>query len=194
MASVGPTYGVRLLVLTELNQDGSDKTGAKVVRVTTPQQVSFDPQIIEGSRQELRGGDGLVATVEDDDVLVGMNATFQDAVLDFEAMAMIGGGTLVGTPPNYTGYIPNTVAQEKANPRLPFKAEIYAAEYAEGSQDSSDVVGYVKVTLWNAKGRIPTFAQQDRNFAVPSYTIKSRENKAQSKPAFTIDKVANLPA
>lgn len=194
MAGVGPTYGVKLLVLTELNADGSEKVGGKVVRITTPQQVSYDPQIIEGSRQELRGGDGVVATVEDDDILVGMNATFQDAILDFEAMAMIGGGTLVGTAPDYTGYIPPTIAEQKANPRPPFKAEIYTAEYAEGAQDASDIVGYIKVTLWNAKGRIPTFAQQDRTFVVPSYTIKGRENKAQMKPAFTIDKVANLPA
>lgn len=142
----------------------------------------------------MRGGDALIATVEDDDVLAGMNANFQNATLDFEAMQLLGGGSLVGTSPNYTGYVPPTLAQEKSSPRLPLKVEIYAAEYAEGSQDSSDVAGYVKVTLWNAKGRIPTFTQQDRNFAVPSYTIKSRENKAQSKPAFTIDKVANLPS
>lgn len=190
---MGPLYGVRLLVLTELNQDGSDKAGARVVRIETPQQVGFDPQVIEGARQELRGGDHVVATVEEADTFVGVNATFQDAVLGYEAMQMIGGGTLVGTEGAYTGYIPPTVEEQK-NPRPPFKAEIYIAEYAEGSQDAADVVGYTKVTLWNCRGRVPSFSAQAQNFLVPSYTIKSRDNKAQSKPSFTIDSVANLPA
>lgn len=188
----GPLYGVRLLVLTELNQDGSEKVDGKVVRVETPQQVGFDPQISEGQRTELRGGDHLVAAVEEEDTFLGINATFQDAVLGYEAMQLIGGGTLVGTAPDYTGYIPPTLA-DQATPRAPFKAEIYIAEYEEGSQNQSDVAGYKKITLWNCKGRVPSFTAQDRNFLVPSYSIKSRDNNAQSKPSFTIDSVTNLP-
>lgn len=201
MAKVGPTYGVKLLVLTELEQDGSEKADGRVVRITTPQQVSYDPQVIEGSRQELRGGDSLKATVEDEDVLVGMNATFQDAVLDFEAMALLAGGTLVktGEAPNevITGYTPLTIAEQATTPRSPFKAEVYQAEYGDGAQDASDLVGYIKVTLHYAKSRVPSFSQQDRTFTVPSYTIKGRENKADSKnvlPAFEIERVATLPA
>lgn len=192
--AVKPTYGCRLVVLTELNADGSEKIGGKTVRIDTPQQVSFEPQITEGQNQELRGGDGLVAKIEEDDVLTGMNATFQDAVLNYEAMQLLAGGTLVGTAPDYTGYTPPTTAEQKANPTPPVKAEIYYAEYAEGSQLLSGMTGYQKVTLWFCKGTIPSWTQQDRNFGVPSYTLKSRENQAQNKPAFTIEDVATLPA
>lgn len=193
----GPRYGVRLLVLTELEAGGAEKTGGEVVRIETPQQVSFDPQIVEGAKQELRGGDRLYATVEEADTFAGINATFQDAVLNYEAMALVGGGTLIttGTEPNIevTGYNPPTLA-EQATPRAPFKADVYVAEYAEGVQESGDLVGYTKITLWNCKGSIPTFAAQDQNFLVPSYTIKSRDNKAQQKPSFTIENVTELPA
>lgn len=194
----GPLYGVRLLVLTELKLDGAKKTtGAKSVRIDTPQQVSFDPQITEGAKHEHRGGDRLIATIEELDKLTGMNATFQDALLSYEAMALIGGGTVqtTGVEPNIkaTGYTPPTLA-EQAVARPPFMAEVYIAQYSEGSQAESAIVGYTKVTLWNCLGNIPTFTAQDQNFLVPSYTIKSRDNLSQSKPSFTLDDVTELPA
>lgn len=198
---LGPTYGVKLMVLTELNQDGTTKADGAVVKITTPQQVSYDPQVIEGSRQEIRGGDRLLATIEDDDTLVGINATLQDAVLDFDAMKLLAGGSLIttGTEPNVTvtGWQPPTIADQATTPRPAFKAEIYQAEYAEGSQSDADMVGYVKVTLNYCKGRVPTFTQQDRTFSVPSYTIRSRENKGDPEnvlPAFQIEVVDTLPA
>lgn len=299
----GPLYGCRLLVLTELNADGTEKAPGteRVVRVEHPQQVGFEPQITEGQKQELRGGDGLVATVEDQDVFTGMNATLQDAILDLDALALIGGGAsapisaiaaalqvgtvaannailfrakaagaagnaisirlvdgaainvavvgnaititadvdadtaaevieavnahvgasalvvashvtgstgagiVVAVDParNLSGGVDATAGNEsyaaptiadQQTPRLPFRAEIYCTEYAEGSQDAADVTGYAKVTLWYCRGRVPSFTQQDRNFLVPSYQIKSKENKGQNKPAFSIEKVAALPA
>lgn len=193
----GPLYGVRLLVLTELEKGGAEKVDGKVIRVDTPQQVGFNPQIVEGAKHEQRGGDRLIATIEELDKLTGINATFQDAILNYEAMAMIGGGTAqtTGVEPDVevTGYIPPTLA-EQAEPRSPFKAEVFIAQYSEGSQTEGDIVGYTKITLWNCLGNIPTFTAQGQNFVVPSYTIKSRDNIAQSKPSFTMDDVTELPA
>lgn len=186
-----PTYSVCLLVLTELNQDGSAKTtDPKTLKVTTPQQVSFDPQIVEGQKQELRGGGKRIATVVEPDELTGINATLQNAVLKIEEMAMIGGGTITGTAPSQ-GYS----APKLGDPTpAPFKAEIYSPIYEEGEHHESDIKGYMKVTLWNCKGRVPSWVQQDRNFVIPSYTIKGLENTAQSKPSFEIDFVDALTA
>lgn len=193
----GARYGVRLMVLTELKLTGAEKTGGKVVKINTPQQVSFDPQIVEGSKQELRGGDRLYATIEELDTFTGVNATFQDAVLNYEAMELIGGGTVTttGVEPDIvvTGYTPPTLA-EQATPRAPFMAEVYIAEYSEGVQSAGSIAGYTKLTLWNCTGNIPTFTAQDQNFLVPSYNIKSRDNTAQSKPSFTLESVTELPA
>lgn len=193
----GPHYGVRLMILTELEKGGAEKVDGKVVRVDTPQQVGFNPQIVEGAKHEHRGGDRLIATVEEQDKLTGINATFQDALLNYEAMELIGGGQAVttGVEPDIevTGYIPPTLA-EQATARPPFKAEVYIAQYSEGSQAEADIVGYTKITLWNCTGSVPTFTAQGQNFVVPSYTIKSRDNTAQSKPCFTMDDVDELPA
>lgn len=160
----------------------------KEIRVATPQQVGFSPQITEGTKHEHRGGDRLIVTIEELDKLTGMNATFQDAILNYEAMALIGGGKTTAT-----GYEALTLA-EQAEPRTPFMAEVYIAKYAEGSQVESSIIGYTKVTLWNCTGNIPTFTAQDQNFLVPSYTIKSRDNMGQAKPCFSIDDVDSLPA
>lgn len=193
----GPRYGVKLMVLTELEVGGAEKTGGKVVKIDTPQEVSFDPQITEGSKQELRGGDRLLATVKEQDLLTGINATFKDAVLNYEAMEIIGGGKAIttGVEPDITvtGYEPPTLV-EQAAARAPFKVDVYVSEYAAGTHTEGDIAGYTKITLWNCAGKIPTFAAQGKAFMVPSYTIKSEDNDAQEKPCFTMDHAEALPA
>lgn len=183
----GPLYGVRLLVLTELDPDtGLPAQDVDPVWVTSPQQVGFEPQIIEGARQELRGGDRLIATVEEPDNFVGINATFNDATLNLEAMRLIGGGTVIDDE-----YIPPTVEEQAYKP--PFKAEIYVAQYEEGAQEVSDVTGYAKVTLERCIGRVPGFTAQGQNFLVPSFTLKARDNKKANKPCFSVSFVDSLP-
>ena len=183
-------YGVKLVVLTELNQDGSTKADGKVIKISTPQEVSYSPNIKEGSEQELRGGDKLIAVVKDEDELTSITATFKDAKLDIEAMALIGGGTVTGTGATAKYAAPKM----SETTRTPFKAEIYSARYADGSNAAGDIAGYTKVTLNYAKGKIPSFAQTDKAFAVPSYTIVGTDNRAQDLSCYSIERVAALPA
>lgn len=49
-------YGVRRVVLTELNQDGSAAVEGKTITIDTPQEVSYSPNIKEGAETEQRGG------------------------------------------------------------------------------------------------------------------------------------------
>ena len=183
-------YGVALMVLTELNQDGSTKAGGKTIRIESPQQVQYSPNIKEGQETELRGGDKLIATVKDADKLTSITATFQDAKLNLDAMAMIGGGTVTGT-----GATAKYAAPKMGDTtRTPFKAEIYSAVYGDGSNTSGDITAYKKMTLNYAKGRIPSFSQQDRTFMVPSYTITGTDNNSLDVGPFSIEEVASLPA
>ena len=156
------------------------------VRVEVPQQVGFEGQVIEGARQELRGGDRLVATIEEGDSFVGINSTFQDAVLSLDAMRIIGGGTVVGR-----SYVPPTLEEQAKKPA--FRAEIYIGEFAEGSQEVHDVVGFAKITLERCVGKVPSFTAQGQNFLVPSYSIKGRDNAKAGLPSFKIDFVDELP-
>ena len=183
-------YGVRRVVLTELNQDGSTKADGKVITISTPQEVSYSPNIKEGGETELRGGDKLIATVKDDDVLTSITATFKDAKLDIAAMALIGGGTVTGTGDTAKYAAPKM----SETTRTPFKAEIYSAIYGDGSNTAGDITAYAKVTLNYAKGKIPSFAQADKAFSVPSYTIVGTENGAQKLSCYSIERVAALPA
>lgn len=182
-------YGVALVVLTELKQDGSTKTGGKVVRIDSPQQVQYSANIKEGQETELRGGDRLITTVKEDDVLTSLTATFQDAKLNIDAMVLIGGGTVTGSGESAV-YDAPTMSDTS---RTPFMAEIYSTIYGDGAKTAGDIEGYKKVTLNYAKGRIPAFTQQDRAFLVPSYTITSTENSSTGKGPFSIETVASLP-
>jgi len=182
-------YGVRRVVLTELNQDGSTKVDGKVITINSPQEVSYSPNIKEGGETELRGGDKLIATVKDDDTLTSITATFKDAKLDIEAMALIGGGTVTGTGETAKYAAPKM----SETTRTPFKAEIYSARYADGSNTAGDIAGYTKVTLNYAKGKIPSFAQADKAFSVPSYTIVGTDNRSTQASCYGIERVAALP-
>lgn len=186
-------YGVKKVVLTELNADGTVKTGGLVVTVDTPQEVSFDPQVTEGNKAELRGGDKLIGSVQEADTLTGLTATFRDALLNYEAMKLLAGGTLIGTAPNYTGWEAPTLAQQAATPASPFKAEIYCSRYPKAAQMEGAQSGYTKVTLWYGKSRVPAYTMADRGFVVPSYTIKSMENAGLSKGPYSVEDVAALP-
>jgi hypothetical protein len=186
-------YGVRRIDLTQLETSGAAMTtGAKTVKLLDPQQVSFDPQIIEGQKTELRGGDKLLATVQEPDILDSVTASLQAATLDYVAMYLMQGGTLKGTEGSYTGWDAPLMADSTNKPA--FKAELYIARYQEGSQAQADVDGYIKITLWYCTGRIPSWSNADRGFAVPSYQIISRENGSQSKPCIAMEELTELPA
>lgn len=156
------------------------------VAITTPQQFGVTPQISDGQRQEGRGGDRLLAAIEDDDELLGMDLSFTDALLSGDAMALVTGGRY-----KYGDtFIPPKIGSVKPS----FQSEVYVARYAEASQHQSDVEGYILFAFYDCKGRIPTFTAQDRNFLVPQFAIKARENKKQGLPLFNWQKIDSLPS
>lgn len=179
-------YGCRLLVLTELDESTGlpPETSPSIVRIETPQQASITPVFAEGQTQELRGGDKLLAVIEDDPELRGLDITFSDALLNGEAMALIAGGTYEDK--KYT-------APSIGTARSPFQAELYVAQYEQASVNAGDVAGYIKFTFSYVKGRIPTFSAQDRAFMVPQFTLNCRENSTASKSIFEWEAVTTLP-
>lgn len=180
-------YGCKLMVLKELDPvTGLVKAvSPKTESFKTPQQASITPQWIEGQRQELRGGDGLLCVIEDDPNLVGVELGMTSAELPGEALAMLGGGTFAAgkyTAPKIGTVVPSV------------QVELYVARYAAGSQSDDNLVGYRKWTFYSAKGRVPTYTAQDRNFLVPQFTIRCKENVTADKAVFDFEDVAALPA
>jgi len=181
-------YGCKLLVVTVLDPvTGLPPTTNPVTAyIDTPQQFGVSPQFSEGQRQELRGGDRLIAVVEDDPQLIGVDLSFNDATLNGPAMAIIGGGEWDETEQKYT-------APAIGGVRPAFKADLYVAQFASASQNYDDLLGYIKFTFNYCKGRIPSFTAQDRSFLVPQFTITCRENNAADLRVFNWSKVATLP-
>ncbi len=180
-------YGCRLLRIAPLDADGGVPVAPVWTSIATPQQAGIQPQVSQGQTQELRGGDKLLAMITEDDEYTGMDLTFQDAELNGAAVAIISGGTWDAVAKKYT---PPALGAARAH----FVAELYVANYTEGSQHASDVAGYTKFTFPNCSGSLPQFTAQDRNYLVPQFNLKARDNKTDGLRFFDWTQVAALPA
>lgn len=178
-------YGCRLMIIKEIDPEtGLEKAAGKTARFETPQQAGITHQWIEGQRAELRGGDRLIATIEEQAELSGVELSFTNAELPGEALAMLAGGTYA------TGTYSAPRIGEQPKPVI---AELYVARYAEGNNDASAIVGYRKWTFWNVTGRVPNYTPQDRNFLTPQFAIRGKENVKADKPIYEWEDVESLP-
>lgn len=178
-------YGCRLMVVSEMDPTtGEKKDEGKVVVFETPQSANISNQWIDGQRQELRGGDRLVATIEEQDELAGVQVQFTNAEMPGDALALLGGGTYEGTkytPPRVGEVVP------------PVIVELFVARYGQGSQSEGSILGYRKWTFYHAKGRVPDYNAQGRNFMTPQFSINCTENQKADEPIYDFEDVANLP-
>lgn len=156
-------YGVRLVKVAKIAAGEPNWHS-----ILTPQQASWAYQTQAGSRVELRGGGRLLAAVEDDDELLGVDITFTDAAMDGPAWAIIDGGTWAASK-----YTPRALGVEPAG----FQCKIYQARYGERSQHQSGEAGFVVFTFPFCKGVVANLTQQDRQFTAPQFTIKARDSK-----------------
>lgn len=192
--SDGILYGCRRLDLTPISEDGSPDPDTTTVKIDVPQECGVEPQVQEGNEATLRGGDKLIAIIEDEDILTGINFTFTNAKLDAEEVQLIGGNGTIKTDAegNSIGYEAPTMEEQQTG-KTPFMAELYVAEYAEGASNKAALKGFVKFTLNYCKGSVPTFTSSDQDFLTPEFTIKARENKAQNLSVIHWEKVDQLP-
>ncbi len=91
----GYLRGVRGVLLTQLNADGSMPLVPEKWWVDTAQEVGIAAEVVAGESADLRGGDRLLLRIEEDDVIVGATLTFRDAKFDARASVYVGGGTLI---------------------------------------------------------------------------------------------------
>lgn len=175
-------YGLRLVRVAALDADGKVPTTPEWKTITTAQQFNITPQVQQGQSVELRGGDRLLATIQEKDKTTGMDITLQDAAIDLEVLPILVGGTYVpanpGPPAVDEHWIPAGIDEESPG----FIMEMYVARYAEGNQHSSDEVGYSKYVFNNCSATGPQHSHQDRQFASPQFTIKARDNQKETEP------------
>lgn len=192
-AKTGYLKGVRGLVLTPLNPDGSMPGSPTKHAIKTAQSASVEPETVEGESGELRGGDRVLARFEEHDVVVGVNITFTDARMDAMAAQIIAGGQLITQDDGsgnqqVIGYAAPTI-EEQAQ-RIPFQAELYVANFNK----SGGVDGFIKYTFPYCIGYAPSIEHQDQEWGTPEFEIRCRENPATGESYCRWEFVEQLPA
>lgn len=175
--AVEPIYGCRLLVVTPLDTTTFEPEAGGEHHLEVPQEASAEPDIEEGARNSLRGGDRLVGIIEEEDYLLGMNITFNNAELTPEALQIIAGaGSLIEEETEVVGYELPTF-DDQHDGRTPFQTQLYVARFAEGFNEREEVIGFYEFTFPFCKGRVPSISAAGQTFMVPSFTLEARENK-----------------
>ena len=187
----GYLRGVKGLLITPLEADGSMPATPVNYWVDTAQTVSIETEIVEGESSDLRGGDRVLTRVEDDDVIVGANLGFTNARFDAFLTEVIAGGTLitevVDGEEQVIGWEAPTIAEQ--GEKIPFQAKVYVQSYnAAGGKE-----GYLEYEFRYCKGNAPSVEHGDQEWGTPEFEIKARENPSTGKSVYAKAFVDELP-
>jgi len=189
----GYLMGVKGAILIPLNPDGSMPDTPERHPIKTTQNVGVEMEVVEGESTELRGGDVLLARVQEDDYVVAVNLTLTDARTDLVAEAIITGGQLITQDDGQGGQevigIAAPTIEQQRQGRPPFALEVYVANFNKsGGRD-----GWLKYTFPYCRGRAPNIEHQDREWGTPEFEIRAEENPATGESAYRKEFVDQLP-
>jgi len=188
----GYLRGVRGVMITELEADGSMPVAPSLYWVDTAQEVGIEAVVIAGESAELRGGDRLLLRLEEDDVISGATLTFRDARFDAKAATLIAGGNLITELENgdlrIVGWEAPTI-EEQAD-RIPFQAEVYVQSFNEAGGREA----YLKYTFRYCKGNAANVSHGDRSWGTHEFTVKAKDNPSTLESTYKKEFVAELPS
>lgn len=182
-------YGVKQINITNLESDGSADASATEYTIDNPQRVSIAAVYEDGERNVLRGGDEIIAVIEEDDKLIGFDLTVELAELMPEVDETICGGT--ATPASGKWESPKTSSEDP----YPFEMVMWVKNYDESDSNSTQD-GYIKFTFNFCKGRRSTQEVADKSFGTPTYEVRARVNisggAGNYESAMEYEKVASI--
>lgn len=188
----GYLRGVKLIRIQTLEADGDNPVSPVYYKITTPQAVGISMEVEEGESSVLRGGDQVIARIQDIDTIVGGTLTLTNAKFDIEALYHLCGGTLIEETIDLTDYNTGwempTIAEQQT--RLPVLLEIYVQNFSSSGVQTN----WVKYIFGWCIGYAPNIEHNDQEWATPELTIKCSENETQSLPIYTKEYVNALPA
>lgn len=187
----GYLRGCRGLLITELNADGSKPAQPERYWVDTAQEASLAIQIVEGEQSDLRGGDRLLARVEENDVVTGVDLDFTDARSAIQSLKLLMGGTLIvennGGVEEIVGWEAPTVAQQVE--KRPVEAELYVQSFnSEGGREA-----YLRYKFPYCTGTLGSVSHSDQDWGTPEFALKARENPSTGASAYSKKFVDDLP-
>ena len=179
-------FGVRQVDLLALLDTGcADGSAVKQV-IDNPQIASFTFIYEDGETFTLRGGDSIVARIEEDDTFIGVDVVLTTAQLMPDVDEIMVGGTNLADA--WTSPV------DSSEDAFPFEMEIWVQQYTE-SESASRADEFIHITLSFCKGRKDTWGNEDKAFGVQSYTVRARINEcidAAPVAAMTYDKEAAI--
>ncbi len=139
----------------------------QLLQGTTDDEVTPDPIVNEGKREQLRSKNRILAQNNYEDLIVGYKIGLKKMVFDVEQFAIIDGGTyseVVGPPAgfNYSGPAVGTVLS-----RTGMTLDVWTEE-KDGAGETS---GYLRWRFPRAKGKPAKFTMKDGGFFVPEYNL-----------------------
>lgn len=171
MAATDPDltlFGLRQVDLTALLDTGcADGSAVKQV-IDNPQTASMTFIYEDGETFTLRGGDSIVARIEEDDTFIGVDIVLTTAQLMPDVDEIMVGGT------NAADKWSSPV--DSSEDAFPFEMVLWVQQYTE-SESASRADEFVKVTLSFCKGKKDTWESADKVFGVQVYTVRCRINE-----------------
>jgi len=166
---------------------GSDQQGANYW-VGTPEEIAYSAKIQAGEESPLRGGDQVLTTVKDPDIVTGVNLTIKDARFDAKLAQIIDGGTLIENGGEVIGYTAPTIAAQ-ATP-TPFRAKVYVQSFdATGNREA-----YLVYTFVFCKGRMGNITHSDKAWGAAEFNVECGENPSTLASTYSKQFEDSLPA
>lgn len=180
-------YGInQIRVLSELD-DGSADGSATAINSVAIQQMGWAPVYIDGAVATQRGGDNILAQIEEDDNFLGYQFTLDMAALEPALKAAIAGGTVVAN--KY--YTP----KDSTEMPYPFRFKFWIKNFTQ-SDSASTQDGFIEFEApFCKKGRFGSSTANQQVFSNDQFTFIARKNSSNPsniESPLTHDEVAAI--
>jgi hypothetical protein len=163
-------YGVKQIRVTPLLDTGAADPSAVAIVSTKIQKINITDVYIDGNQADLRGGDTVVASVQEDDIYKGHNLSMSLATVEPELKAAMVGGTVTGNKWE--------APKDATEMPYPYKLEAWVTNYTESDSEST-ADGYVKHTFnFCKRGRMAGKDMDQQAFSIENYTCEARRNSS----------------
>jgi hypothetical protein len=166
---------------------GTDQQGANYW-VNTPEEVGYTAKVEAGAEDTLRGGDQVLTSVKDPDIVKGITLAIRDARFDAKLAEIIDGGILIEDGGDIIGYTAPTMAAQ-ATP-IPFRAKVYVQSFDETGHREA----YLAYTFFYCIGKLGNITHTDKAWGSSIFNVDASENPSLATGTFEKRFVADLPA
>jgi len=176
----------QIRVLSELVNGAADGS-ASAINSTAIQQMQWAPVYQEGAQVIQRGGDSILAVVEEDDTFLGYQVTLDMAALEPTLKAAIAGGTVASNK--------WSAPKDDTEMPYPFRLKAWIKNFTQSDSESSQD-GFIEFEFsFCKKGKFGSSTANQQAFSNDQFTFIARKNSSNPsaiESALTHDKVAAI--